>query len=65
MPYSHPSQDPAIQQAVREARAAQAEEIKRQNKEEKRRTAKANRRAKYKQSPDDPILVWAWKEIMR
>lgn len=65
MPYSHPSQDPAIQQAVREARAAQKEEIARQNKAEKRERAKAARRNKYKQSPDDPILVWAWKEIMR
>lgn len=65
MPYSHPSQDPAIQEIVREERARQREELKRQNKEEKRRTAKANRRAKYKQSPDDPILVWAWKELMR
>jgi hypothetical protein len=65
MPYSHPSQDPAIQEIVREERQRQREELQRQRAEDKRREKKAARRNKYKQSPDDPFLVWAWKEIMR
>jgi hypothetical protein len=65
MPYSHPSQDPAIREIVREQREAQREEIRRAKAAEKRTAKKAARRERYKQSPDDPILVWAWKEIMR
>jgi hypothetical protein len=65
MPYSHPSQDPAIQQIVREQRAAQREELRQQKAAEKRAAKKTARRERYKQSPDDPILVWAIKEILR
>jgi hypothetical protein len=54
-----------IREIVREERARQREEQQRQAQAEKRQNAKAVRRNKYKQSPDDPILVWAWKEIMR
>lgn len=54
----HPSQDPLVRDTLRAIHADQREAERRQRQEEKRR-------AKYKQSPDDPFLVWAVKEILR
>lgn len=61
----HPSQDPLVRDTLRTIHAEQREAERRQRQEEKRREKKAARRAKYKQSPDDPFLVWAVKEILR
>jgi hypothetical protein len=65
MPYSHPSQDPAIREIVREERARQREELKRQKQAEKRANAKTARRNKYKQTPEDSWPTFIWKEFMR
>jgi hypothetical protein len=65
MPYSHPSQDPAIRELVKEERAKQREELKRQQQAGKRATAKARRRAKHKQTPEDSWPTFIWKEFMR
>jgi hypothetical protein len=65
MLYSHPSQDPFIRELVREERAKQREEIKKQQAAEKHAAARAARREKYKQTKDDSFFVFAWKELMR
>ena len=48
-----------VREAVRQARAEQRETERRQREEDKRRERKTARRNKYKQSPDDPLIVWA------
>lgn len=65
MPNQHPSERADVREIVRSARAEQRDFIRQQEAADRRREKKAARRKKYKQSPDDPILVWAWKEIMR